>query len=116
MYIYIKVDDRGVVIDYDHDDSGTWSMKFYDRATTNKDLESKGYIKTYLMQSEYQIFEKYHDLYTYSENSLHQPFNVVEPSNEIIQSQLGTISKEYQESTAKTNELTALLKEYLNKE
>jgi len=116
MYIYIKKDERGVVTNFEHVsdiDSSDWLMKFYDRDTVNDDLVKQGYIKTFLMESEYPIFQKYHDLYTYSDNSLHQPFNIVKPDYSLIQAQLGTVSAENQKTSADMNELKTLLKQAL---
>lgn len=119
MYIYIKTDKRGVVTDFEHNSDATeddWPMKFYDFSTTNPDLEKEGYIKTYLGNGEYKMFEDYHDLYTYSEHSLHQPFNIPQPSTATLQTQLGAVAAEGQKNGSDLNEMKSLLKEILEKE
>lgn len=119
MYIYIKTDKRGVVTDFEHNPEASetdWPMKFYDFSATNEDLEKDGYIKTYLGNGEYKTFEDYHDLYTYSEHSLHQPFNIPQPSTSVLQTQLGAVSAEGQQNGAKLKELESMMTRILEKE
>lgn len=96
MYIYVKVDKRSVVKDYERKDYDPnaeikeWPMKFYDFTTTNPDLkEEDGWQKVYLINTWYQSFEDYFDLFTIDQaGTLTPPMNIPKPSNDAIQALL----------------------------
>lgn len=90
MYVYVLLDKRGVVKDFEKtdDESATWKMKFYDDKETNTELEKQGYIKTFLTSSWFKTFETYYDLFTFDSNALRLPTNVPSVSNDELQSQI----------------------------
>ncbi|KRK79446.1 hypothetical protein [Companilactobacillus nodensis] len=90
MYVYVLLDKRGVVKDFEKtdDESATWQMKFYDDKETNVELEKQGYIKTFLTSSWFKTFETYYDLFTFDSNALRLPTNVPSISNDELQSQI----------------------------
>lgn len=90
MYVYVLLDKRGVVKDFEKtdDESATWQMKFYDDKETNVELEKQGYVKTFLTSSWFKTFEIYYDLFTFDSNALRLPTNVPSISNDELQSQI----------------------------
>jgi hypothetical protein len=71
--IYIKINDLGAVIDYLKSDDGM--VKQFDDFKPNDELIDQGYIYAHLIETEYPLFEKLHDYYTYYDGQLHRPFN-----------------------------------------
>lgn len=124
MYIYVKADTRGVVKDYEHVDTTdntdgikVWSMKFYDDKTNNPDLESQGYVKTYLIESFYQTFETYFDLFTIVDGQLMLPTNIPEPTAQTLQAQMANQDANSRQITADNKQIiedNANLKEQLS--
>lgn len=71
--IYIKINDLGAVTDYLKTDDGV--VKQFDDFKPNDELIDQGYIYAHLIETEYPLFEKLHDYYTYYNGQLHRPFN-----------------------------------------
>lgn len=119
MFIYVKTDTRGVVKDYEHTEVDLdstikqWSMKFYDDKTNNPDLEEQGYVKTYLIESFYQTFETYYDLFTLVNGQLMLPTNIPSPSNQMIQTQLQNQDANNRSIIAQNNDLKGQLSQLL---
>jgi len=74
--IYIKTNDIGAVKDYlKSDDDSEYSFKQFNDFKPDESLINDGYIYVHLIDSEYPLFEKLHDYYTYFDGQLHRPYN-----------------------------------------
>lgn len=112
MFVYILLDKRGVVKDFDHntDPDAEWKMKRYDDVQVNEDLEKQGYIKAYLTSSWFQSFETYYDLFTFVDGSLRLPTNIPQPTNDMIMAQLNNQDYEFNKLRTDTAQMKTIIK------